>query len=572
MTAVIDPAKQAMLGKFARQTGADVPGVPKEPAQAPQSPSESPADSQTDDIHVSTAPTTSVQPAESDSEDFFQDSFSDKTKPKPWENPKFRAVAVAVCVVPFFGGAAYMLKDGIPKPSLNTRKPRPNMVAAQDDSDKPKVATDGEWSSLAATNGMNQQFKTAAKPIDPTDTSNAAAKTTKAGLGRTVPMNAQSSRSVPSQSRIALSGTRAMPTDYDSRPLTRSYNSYTPTYRASVPPTVYRNPSPAPVYPARSAVASARPTSTSLRLSATPARPQGFSQPQASTQQPKSAQDRWLALATGTSSQSSNQSSNNNQSTSTGSPITPTASPGVPAQTPQPQQTAFKSQNAAYLPSETAIIDNQPQLLIHRSAKAKGRLLSGIAFTPGTLAALNGQPIEIEITNPLDSDLPNGARLVATVDTSNANGSVSNTRSSAIHLVPTALAFGDFEIPIDGSAILLTGSNGKPLIAKAPGSGFFQSVAGLLSTAVQGVGLANLGAGQTSSYGNGTYLSSIGANIGTTLLGNVAQHAQQSGTQQQSILILPEQTEIQINILKPLSLPLSALQSAVPGLGFVQIG
>ena len=565
MTAVVDPAKQAMLGKFARQTGADVPGVPKEPVQAPQSPSESPADSQTDDIHVSTAPTTSVEPAESDSEDFFQDSFSDKTKPKPWENPKFRAVAVAVCVIPFFGGAAYMLKDGIPKPSLNTRKPRPNVVAAQDDSDKPKVATDGEWSSLAATNGMNQQFKTAAKPIDPTDTSSAAAKTAKAGLGRTVPVNAQSSRSVPSQSRVNMSGTRAMPTDYDSRPLTHSYSSYTPTYRASVSPTPYRNPSPAPVYASRPVVTS-RPTLTVARQATpTPARPQSFSQSQSSAQQ-LSAKDRWLALATGTSAQ------NSTQSTNTGGAISPTVQAVAPVQSPQAQQPAFKSQNAAYLPSETAIMDGQPQLLIHRSAKAQGRLLSGIAFTPGTLAALNGQPIEIEITNPLDSNLPNGARLVATVDTNTANGSVSNTRSSAIHLVPTALAFGDFEIPIDGSAILITGSNGKPLIAKAPGSGFFQSVAGLLSTAVQGVGLANLGAGQTSSYGNGTYLSSIGANIGTTLLGNVSQRLQQSGAQQQSILILPEQTEIQINILKPLFLPLNALQSAVPGLGFAEMG
>ena len=571
MTAVVDPAKQAMLGKFARQTGADVPGVPKEPVQAPQSPSESPSDSQTDDIHVSTAPTTSVEPAESDSEDFFQDSFSDKTKPKPWENPKFRAVAVAVCVIPFFGGAAYMLKDGIPKPSLNTRKPRPNVVAAQDDSDKPKVATDGEWSSLAATNGMNQQFKSAAKPIDPNDTTTASStlKGAKPGLGRTVPTGAQTPSSLtPSQSRLAMSGSR-VPTDYDSRPLTHSYSSYTPPYRAPISsynPTVYRSPLPAPVVASRPTVTVSRQTTPTLAPRQSFGQPQGSMQPQGSAQQSKSAQDRWLALATGTSAQ------NSTQSTNTGGAISPTVQAVAPVQSPQAQQPAFKSQNAAYLPSETAIMDGQPQLLIHRSAKAQGRLLSGIAFTPGTLAALNGQPIEIEITNPLDSNLPNGARLVATVDTNTANGSVSNTRSSAIHLVPTALAFGDFEIPIDGSAILITGSNGKPLIAKAPGSGFFQSVAGLLSAAVQGVGLANLGAGQTSSYGNGTYLSSIGANIGTTLLGNVSQRLQQSGAQQQSILILPEQTEIQINILKPLSLPLNALQSAVPGLGFAEMG
>jgi hypothetical protein len=548
--------KHDLISKFAQQTGADVPGVPKAPTPSPAP--------QMDDIHFNTEPAT-PQPTEAISEpveasdaepELFKDSFSDRTKQKPWEGSRYRSMIVALCVVPVLSGVAWFFRDGLPKPQFGVKRPAASTVADAD-TDKPKPATDGQWAGLAATNGMHQQFTSAPAPNGPPVPHNFKPGAT-VGKGKVGPAAGQKTPG----SRAVTMRPRSMPMDYDSRPLTHSYTpsvSYPRAPIASYSHPTYRA---APAYSPRPAISSPRPASAAPRN--TPS----------TVEQEKSAQDRWLALSTGTSAQSSSQTGNNGNPSGSGqslgnpSPSAPTQS-GQPiaATAPSPAQSsrsAYTTQNAAYLPSESSVIDGQPQTLIHRSAKAKGRLVSGIAFTPGSLAALNGQPIEIEITDTLDSQIPKGARIVAVVDANNADGSGSyGIRSSAIRLVPTALAMGDTEVPIDGSAISITGNNGKPLLAKAPDSGFLKTLGGILGTAVQGVGLANGGAGQNASFGNGTYLSSIGANIGTTLFGNATQRLQQSGSQQ-SVLILPEQTEIQLNILKPLSLPLLGVQGAVP--------
>jgi hypothetical protein len=304
-----------------------------------------------------------------------------------------------------------------------------------------------------------------------------------------------------------------------------------PVRRASLPSTMAYN---APVRRSYNPPTDNIPAYRPIRRSA----PVAIAPPSAAPAQPKqSAEERRLAAIAATSS--------TGVTTNKGEIAT------VPGAAPDPAagQNAPKDgyQEAAYLPSETAVLEGIPQQLINRSQKAKGRLLLGVAFTPGDADALNGQPVEIEIKDPLQSGLPAGARIVATVDLPKAQGQLKN---APIRLIPSAIAIGDAEYPLPKGVVILTGKNGKPLIAKRQGSEFLRNLNSTFKTLLGG-GLSGL---STLALGNGTgILSSLG---GANALSGLTNLGKGNDPQQATeILALRENTAIQINIVKPLSLP-----------------
>ena len=214
----------------------------------------------------------------------------------------------------------------------------------------------------------------------------------------------------------------------------------------------------------------------------------------------------------------------------------------------QPSQTQGY-QEAAYLTSEDAVLSGIPQQLINRSQKAVGRLLIGVAFVPGDTEALNGQPVEVAIVDPLKSGLPADARIEAVVEFPKAEGQL---KSAVLRLTPKAIAIGDAEYPLPPGAVILTGKNGQPLIAKQQGSEFFRAIGSTVKTVLGGA----VGGLSTLAFGNGTgILSGLGGSLNG--LGGLSSLGRSSGTTQQAteILALRENTAIQINIVKPLTLP-----------------
>jgi hypothetical protein len=520
MTVTATNKKQELIGKFAQQTGADVPGV----------------DRPTTDVHINTESSESAPEA---SPELYQDSFSHKTKLKAWENPKYRTVMVGLCVLPAILGIGWVLKDGIPKPVISTRIPPSSTPSANPDDDKPKPATDGEWSSLASTNGMHQQFKSAAHPETGSldgfkkglagkekDNMPGGHKTLgKGGPMRSGVMNSSSTSARPHviyPNRMARVNSVPMDNIPSSRPLVRPY---TPLARPSYSP---------PVVIPRSA-----PVSRSSQTSSFSAKPE------------QSAQQRRLAAIAATSTSGGSASSASVSSAGTppnsGAPGTPgTSSDPVAAVANGQTHQSAGYQDAGYLSSEAAVIEGIPQQLISRSQKAQGRLLLGVAFTPGDAQFVQDQPLEVEIQNPLQSGLPQGSRIVANVKIPQQSGQAKN---SAIRLIPSAIAIGDAEYPLPQGAIVLTGENGKPLIAKRQGSEFLRFLSSTAKSAAGGLG------GLTSlAFGNGTGI--LSALSGFNPLSNIGRTNQQPT----EILALREGTVIQINVVKPLSLPASPSQ------------
>jgi hypothetical protein len=276
-------------------------------------------------------------------------------------------------------------------------------------------------------------------------------------------------------------------------------------------------------------------------------------------QQQRSPQERIAAIIAATSTEGS--SGPTVASTSTeGSNEATLVSASVPAQSraivpnvARPSALQAPSETVSHLPSEAAVIDGQPQTLINRSLSAKGMLLTSIAFTAGDYASLADQPVEIELKEAL-GDIPAGARIVAVVEAPFGNHS-GNGKSEVVRLKPTALTVGDMEMPLPDEAIMLSGKNGAPLIAKRGGSDFLRFVGGLAGTVAGGAGATNFGASQNVHIGNSSYFKSIGANIATSIVSNAAQELQQAG-EGDGILILKAGSLITISVHKPITLPL----------------
>jgi len=201
------------------------------------------------------------------------------------------------------------------------------------------------------------------------------------------------------------------------------------------------------------------------------------------------------------------------------------------------------SQNVSYLPSEQAILDDIPQQRLARSSKAKGQLLSAIAFSTDNPEFVNGQPVEVEITDSESSGLEPGTRIVAEIKLPEKSGN--NKTKSEMRLIPKSIVKCDLEYAIEDSAISLTGKNGKPLIASA-GNGFGRALENIGKALASGLGAA------------GGSLINIPAGSGTGLVSAVSQAFFGQNNQQEQkirVLILKELTPIQITVRKPIGIP-----------------
>jgi hypothetical protein len=155
------PTKEEFLVKFASQTGAEISGIGSKQADSTDININTDAPAPTDEAPALTASTTLTEATtetesttQQEDEELFIDSFSDRTKVPLWQDPKFKGIIVALCVLPAVMGVGWIFKDGVPKPNLSTKSPNPTPVSQEPDEDKPKEATDGEWASYASTNGM----------------------------------------------------------------------------------------------------------------------------------------------------------------------------------------------------------------------------------------------------------------------------------------------------------------------------------------------------------------------------------------------------------------------------------
>jgi hypothetical protein len=239
------PTKEEYLVKFASQTGAEIPGIQSQHKGS----ADINIDTEAPDLTQATTPTEAtllteaVTPTEAttgtentplqEDEELFKDSFSDRTKIPLWEDPKFKGIIVALCVLPGVIVIGWIFKDGIPKPNLSKKSPIPAPINRDTDEDKPKDATDGEWASYASTNGMRQQFSDAAEDEN-TDAQKKFQERLDAKKNQGSPKTAkQNTSSVPPTLRTNTS-TNDVP---NYRTVTRSYTPATPvrTARSNIP-------------------------------------------------------------------------------------------------------------------------------------------------------------------------------------------------------------------------------------------------------------------------------------------------------------------------------------------------
>ena len=575
------PTKEEYLVKFASQTGAQIPGIGSQQKGSVDINTDAPdltATPNPTEVTASTIEPTSTEavaptesPAIQEEEELFKDSYSDRTKVPLWEDPKFKGIIVALCVLPAVLAIGWVFKDGIPKPNLSTKSSKPAPVRREADEDKPKDATDGEWASYASTNGMRQQFSDAAEGED-TDAqkklqervnarkkSQVSSATVKPNtrIERTnqqadsVPPYRTASRSYspPAPVRTAR---RNIPEDYtqSSYRVSRSYTPPTPK------PTAYRVP-PVRAY-------------NSPTLSQPPAVSPNNSQRLDSSQQQNSPQERIAAVIAATSTGSSNESAtvaskstedSNERAIATfnevGNQPAIIASTAISSRsrpiTSRTTRSVRSPDPVSHLSSEAAVIDGQPQTLINRSLSARGILLTSIAFTSGDYATIANQPVEIELKEAL-GNIPAGARIVAVVEAKQSNNYSGNGKSEVVRLNPTAIVIGDMEMPLPDRVISLSGKDNAPLIAKTGGSSFRRFVGGLAGTVIGGAGLTNFGASQNVEIGDSSYFKSIGANIATNVVSNAAQELQRSGSGN-GILVLKAGSSITISVHKPFVLP-----------------
>jgi hypothetical protein len=242
-------------------------------------------------------------------------------------------------------------------------------------------------------------------------------------------------------------------------------------------------------------------------------------------------------------------------------PQSPAGQPGSVVQStnsvPQPSNPVDQAlntgyQEASFLASETAVIDDIPQHLVGRGQQAKGRLMTGFVFLPGDVDLLKGQTVDIEITDSMQTGLPAGSRIVAEIELPQSGGQLT---SAPFRLKPVGIAIGDAEYPLPQNTIRLSGSKGKPLVAKRQGSAFLRFLGGLAQSLVGGAGSLF-----TGSLGNNSVISTVAPQVLNDLTGK-------SGGQQQAteVLAVREDAPIQVDLMAPLSLPAEIVsQSATP--------
>lgn len=562
------PTKEEFLVKFASQTGAEIPGIQSQQKGSSESNinTQAPAPTESTTLNDATTPTEST--TQQEDEELFIDSFSDRTKVPLWQDPKFKGIIVALCVLPAVMAVGWIFKDGVPKPNLSTKSPSPPPTAQEPDEDKPKDATDGEWASYAATNGMRQQFSDAASDEN-TDAQKkiqerANARKKSQGNSATVNPNTRIERTNQQADSVPPYRTASRSYSPPATVRTADTNDYVSPYRtvrgSSTPPIQRPTSYSAPAVRAPNSPALSKPPKVVLR--------QNSQSLDSSQQQQNSPQERIAAIIAATSTGSSDAATVASTSTEDSSEPTIVTSTGVGNEPAIIASTAIPSRSRpitsratrsvrspdplAHLSSEAAVIDGQPQTLINRSLSARGILLTSIAFTAGDYATIANQPVEIELKEAL-GDIPVGARIVAVVEAKQNNYS-GNGKSEVVRLNPTAIVIGDMEMPLPERAMALSGSGGAPLIAKTGGSSFRRFVGGLAGTVAGGAGLTNFGASQNVEIGDSSYFRSIGANIATSVVSNAAQELQRSGSGD-GILVLKAGNSITISVHKPFVLP-----------------
>lgn len=519
--------KQELLSKFALQTGAELPGVQSNSSQINQ-------------INNNTIADNTTESKIAQDEELFKDSFTDRTKVPPWQHPKYKVLIVSLCVIPAALAVGLIFKNGVPKPKLETKAPHSAPVV-QDPNDRPKPATDGEWASYASTNGMRQQFASAA------GSENADAL-------KKIQARTNTQKKVQGSSSTAKPNTRLVPTT----PATRTHVStdgasiyrYANTYStpASPPVSVTRSRTVAPVV--RSFDSSLHsPKHSPVSIDTIDNSQQRLQSPR----QQQSPQERITAMLAATSTENSSERSApaaGDNSTRSAPLIANVSSSTLP-------QPTFAPQPIAYLPSEAAVIDGQPQMLIDSNQSAKGILLTSIAFTSGDYASLADQPVEIELSEAL-GNIPAGARIDAVVDKDDRSSNAESKK--VVRLKPIAVVVGNMKIPLPNDAIALSGKNGDPLIAKKKGRSFLKVVGGLAGTVAGSAIITNFGAAQNVEIGESSYFKSIGANIATNLVSSAAQQLQRSEEGYDRVLTLKAGTSVKISVRKPITLPAIAIR------------
>jgi hypothetical protein len=280
------------------------------------------------------------------------------------------------------------------------------------------------------------------------------------------------------------------------------------------------------------------PVRSNIRQTVPPVLKPSPSKPAVRQEEEKSPEERRLAAIAATTAYTQKQEGAQTQVSSAGGSTKPSG----------------EYQDAEYLASESAVIDDIPQHLVGRGQQAKGRLMTGFVFLPGDVDLLKGQTVDIEITDSMQTGLPAGSRIVAEIDLPQSGGQLT---SAPFRLKPVGIAIGDAEYPLPQNTIRLSGSKGKPLVAKRQGSAFLRFLGGLAQSLVGGAGSLF-----TGSLGNNSVISTVAPQVLNDLTGK-------SGGQQQAteVLAVREDAPIQVDLMAPLSLPAEIVsQSATPSL------
>ena len=413
-------------------------------------------------------PKETAQPIEEEEPSYVQEKFKKNTA--IWKNPKVTLGVVGVISLIAAFSVAAIFNSNFQMPDFGKAKLGSKEVA--DDDTVPQQPQDGQFQSAAIGMGLGEGFEREGERKNPFLDEKPPETTAKPNA---VKSNQGTAAVQPSPTQTYRTMSTPPPTTY-------------------IPPTPRRyTPPPAPVYRSVS-----RPA-----VSPTPHSPAVAPKPAVAPQ------ERVAAILAATSASGISQGKAPNQTVNQvgNQPVASAAQPG----------------QVDYLASEQAILDGQPQTLISRSQSAEAELLTGIAFASGELDYLRGQPIEVSLTEPL-GEIPLDARIIAIIDPG-ANGRASGTNSaSVIRLVPTAIALGDMEIPLDECApmsavggginpcpVQITSKDGAPLVAKRGGSEVLRFLGGLLNNITGAVNLGNIAGGQAGFGGN---LTSLGANLG----------------------------------------------------------
>ena len=192
-------------------------------------------------------------------------------------------------------------------------------------------------------------------------------------------------------------------------------------------------------------------------------------------------------------------------------------------------------QDSPFLASEQALLTGIPQQLISRSTVARGELQMGIAFSSADVQFLQGQRLDIQLTDSGETGLPEGAVILAKIVLPQGGA---GAERAPVHLIPNGIAIGNAEYAIPEGHLMVTGKKGDPLVAKQAGPGFWEIAGNVL--------------GQVSSIVNP--LSLIGNGSTTNVITSVDPGRFQGDGQRPQVLYLKPRP-VEVRVLKPLSLP-----------------